>query len=193
MIQPYSFKHQALTTLVTVACIIIYGLEYIGFQDQIFELFHYPFYLDQDFELWRYISHTLVHLSEMHILFNLLWWWQFASLVERFLGTGKLVAIFLVAGTFSGMAQNMMSGPNFFGLSGVVYAVLAYVFALNRFTRPSPLYLPDSFLYSLLIGIGIGFISPLFGVHMGNTAHISGLLIGLVWGFIDAKRYGAVR
>lgn len=34
---------------------------------------HYPAYEEQDSEAWRYISHTLVHLSNLHILFNLSW------------------------------------------------------------------------------------------------------------------------
>ena len=39
----------------------------------------------------------------------------------------------------------------------------------------------------LLVGIALGFGSPLFGVEMGNAAHISGLVVGVVWGFFDSK------
>ncbi|WP_373818615.1 rhomboid family intramembrane serine protease [Glaesserella sp.] len=194
MVELQSLKEKPFTVLITLVCLIVYGLEYIGFQQSVFELFHYPAYVGQNWQLWRYFSHSLVHLSEMHILFNLLWWWQFAAIVERYIGSTKLIAIYMLSAVLTGFAQNAMSGPAFFGLSGVVYAVLAYVFAANRFTHPSPLNLPDSFLYSLLIAIGIGFVSPmLLDINMGNTAHITGLLLGLVWGFIDAKRYARLR
>lgn len=188
MINVNQLKQQPFTLLITALCIGVYLLQYIGLQNTIFELAHYPYYQGEDQQIWRYISHSLVHLSEAHIIFNLLWWWQFAGLIERYLGSFKLILLFLIAAILTGVAQNWASGPNFFGLSGVVYAVLAYVFAANKFSNPSPLDLPNSFLYSLLIGIGIGFISPLFGVHMGNTAHITGLILGLLWGFSDARK-----
>lgn len=188
MISVNQLKQQPFTLLITALCIVVYLLQYIGLQNTIFELAHYPYYQGEYQQIWRYISHSWVHLSEAHIIFNLLWWWQFAGLIERYLGSFKLILLFLIAAMLTGVAQNWASGPNFFGLSGVVYAVLAYVFAENKFSNPSPLDLPNSFLYSLLIGIGIGFISPLFGVYMGNTAHITGLILGLLWGFSDARK-----
>lgn len=39
----------------------------------------------------------------------------------------------------------------------------------------------------LLVGIALGFISPLFGVEMGNAAHISGLIVGLIWDLLIAN------
>ncbi len=39
----------------------------------------------------------------------------------------------------------------------------------------------------LLVGIGFGFISPLIDIQMGNSAHISGLVVGLAYGFLQAK------
>ena len=184
----HTTKKQPFTALVCTVCLLLYLLWLTPYQEALFLLAHYPAEAGEERQGWRYLSHTLIHLSEWHILFNLLWWWQFAGLIERGLGSGKLIAIYLVAGAATGFAQNMVSGPLFFGLSGVVYAVLTYVFAVDRFSRIRPLNLPDGFFYSLLIGIGIGFVSPLFGVHMGNTAHISGLIIGLIWGLIDIKR-----
>lgn len=83
--------------------------------------------------------------------------------------------------------QNYFSGPDFFGLSGVVYAVLGYVFVVNKF-NDTFLSLPNGFFAMLVIGILLGFISPFFGVHMGNAAHISGLMVGLIWGYWDRDR-----
>ena len=39
----------------------------------------------------------------------------------------------------------------------------------------------------LLVGLLFGFISPLFDINIGNAAHISGFILGLVWGFLQSK------
>lgn len=189
MINISQFKRQPITFLIAGICLFTYFLQKVGLQNAIFEFAHYPYYQGESEQVWRYITHSLVHLGEAHLLFNLLWWWQFAGLIERYLGSFKLILLFLISALLTGVAQNAMSGANFFGLSGVVYAVLAYVFVTNKFSSPSLFDLPNAFLYSLLIGIGIGFISPLWGIYMGNTAHITGLILGLLWGFNDARRY----
>lgn len=188
MISVNQLKQQPFSLLITAICIVVYLLQQIGLQNTIFELAHYPYYQGEDQQIWRYISHSLVHLSEAHIIFNLLWWWQFAGLIERYLGSFKLILLFLIAAILTGVAQNWASGPNFFGLSGVVYAVLAYVFIRSKWSNPRFLELPNSFLYMLLIGIVIGFVSPLFGISMGNASHISGLILGLLWGLSDVHR-----
>lgn len=174
--------------MITAICIIVYVLQQIGFEESIMEAFHYPVYFDQDWELWRYISHSFVHLSNIHIIANLSWFWLFGSVIERYFGGGKLFLIFLVSAVVSGIVQNYFSGAGFFGLSGVVYAVLGYVFVVDKLNA-NIFNLPKGFFTMLLVGLVFGFISPLFDIYIGNAAHISGLVVGLLWGFIDSKIY----
>lgn len=56
-----------------------------------------------------------------------MWWWYLGGQVEKRLGAGKLLQIALVAAFMSGWAQSLFSGSNFGGLSGVVYALMGYV------------------------------------------------------------------
>ncbi|OOF87665.1 rhomboid family intramembrane serine protease [Rodentibacter ratti] len=174
--------------MITAICIIVYVLQQIGLEENIMEAFHYPVYVDQDWELWRYISHSFVHLSNIHIIANLSWFWLFGSVIERYFGGGKLFLIFLVSAIVSGIVQNYFSGASFFGLSGVVYAVLGYVFVVDKLNA-NIFNLPKGFFTMLLVGLVFGFISPLFDIYIGNAAHISGLMVGLLWGFIDSKIY----
>ncbi|OOF84094.1 rhomboid family intramembrane serine protease [Rodentibacter ratti] len=174
--------------MITAICIIVYVLQQIGFEESIMEAFHYPVYFDQDWEFWRYISHSFVHLSNIHIIANLSWFWLFGSVIERYFGGGKLFLIFLVSAVVSGIVQNYFSGAGFFGLSGVVYAVLGHVFVVDKLNA-NIFNLPKGFFTMLLVGLVFGFISPLFDIYIGNAAHISGLMVGLLWGFIDSKIY----
>ncbi|OOF37785.1 rhomboid family intramembrane serine protease [Rodentibacter rarus] len=172
--------------LITAICVVVYLLQQIGFEENIMEMFHYPVYFDQDWERWRYITHSFVHLSNIHIIANLSWFWLFGGVIERHFGAMKLFLLFLVSAVLTGVVQNYFSGPNFFGLSGVVYAVLGYVFIVDKLNA-NIFELPKGFFTMLLVGLVFGFISPLFDIYLGNAAHISGLIIGLVWGFIDSK------
>ncbi|MCQ9120200.1 rhomboid family intramembrane serine protease [Rodentibacter pneumotropicus] len=174
--------------IITAICVIVYLLQQIGFEESIMDAFHYPVYFDQDWELWRYISHSFVHLSNIHIIANLSWFWLFGSVIERYFGGRKLFFIFLVSAMVSGIVQNYFSGAGFFGLSGVVYAVLGYVFVVDKLNA-NIFNLPKGFFTMLLVGLIFGFISPLFDIYIGNAAHFSGLLVGLLWGLIDSKIY----
>ncbi|AOF53246.1 rhomboid family intramembrane serine protease [Rodentibacter caecimuris] len=174
--------------IITAICIIVYLLQQLGFEESIMEIFHYPVYFDQDGELWRYITHTFVHLSNIHIIANLSWFWLFGSVIERYFSGGKLFLIFLVSAIVSGIVQNYFSGAGFFGLSGVVYAVLGYVVVVDKLNA-NIFNLPKGFFTMLLVGLIFGFISPLFNIYIGNAAHISGFIVGLFWGFIDSKIY----
>ena len=80
-----------ITLILTALCALIYIAQQLGFEDDIMYLMHYPAYEEQDSEAWRYISHTLVHLSNLHILFNLSWFFIFGGMIERTFGSVKLL------------------------------------------------------------------------------------------------------
>lgn len=182
-------KQIKFTLFITLLCVVIYCFEVIGFEYPILESMHYPIMPYQQNDWWRYVSHTLVHLSFMHIVFNLMWWWLFGAEIERQCGTFKLVLIYFMGAIVSGMTQNYLTGPDFFGLSGVVYAVLGYVLMVDKFSPNHRFNLPAGFFSMLLIGIALGFATPLMGFQTGNAAHISGLLTGLVLGLFDVIRF----
>ncbi|OOF60223.1 rhomboid family intramembrane serine protease [Rodentibacter myodis] len=174
--------------LITVICIVIYILQQLGVEEPIMMAFHYPIDPRQNWQLWRYVTHAFVHLSNVHIIANLSWFWLFGGVIERYFGGVKLFLLVMVSAIISGVVQNYFSGPDFFGLSGVVYAVLVYVFVVDKLNA-NLFDLPKGFFTMLLMGLAFGFISPLFGIYLGNAAHISGLVVGLVWGFIDSRIY----
>ncbi|MDG6897195.1 hypothetical protein A6A19_04100 [Actinobacillus delphinicola] len=167
------------TLFITLLCFGIYVLEVIGFRGAIMQLFHYPTDAFEQKDWWRYITPALVHLSWWHLGFNLLFWWLFAGLIERQCGTLQLIILFFCSALISAMVENYFSGPDFFGLSGVVYAVLGFVLILNKFF-PDRFMLPDGFFTMLIIGIILGFATPIIGIYTGNAAHISGFIIGML-------------
>ena len=179
-------KNRPVTCCITALCLIVYILQSLGFEEPIMDLFHYPAYSWEDQEVWRYFTHAIVHLSVPHILFNLSWFWLFGGAIERRLGSLYFLLLVLVSAAVTGAVQNYFTGPAFFGLSGVVYAVLGYVLVVDKL-HPHSFDLSEGFFTMLLVGLVFGFISPLFGINIGNAAHISGFILGLVWGFLQSK------
>ncbi|MBE2898554.1 rhomboid family intramembrane serine protease [Pasteurellaceae bacterium 20609_3] len=180
-------KSAPMTALVTALCIIIYALSFFIGERELFLALHFP-EAGQYGEVWRFVSHALVHLSFSHIAFNLTWWLIFASRIEQKCGGGKIIQLFLSCALISGIVQNAFSGAAFFGLSGVVYGVLGYIYTCHRLDPLKRFNLPSGFVYMIVVGIVLGFAGPLYGAQVGNAAHIAGLVVGVLSGIIDCKR-----
>lgn len=138
----------------------------------------------QQAEVWRWFSHVLLHFSLLHILFNLMWWWYLGGPVEKVLGTGKLLVITLVSALVSGWAQSWFSGTHFGGLSGVVYALMGYVWLRGEREPGGYLSMPRSLMAFALLWLIAGYFDIL-GMSIANAAHVAGLVVGLLMAFWD--------
>ncbi|KHS77569.1 rhomboid family intramembrane serine protease GlpG [Pectobacterium brasiliense] len=138
----------------------------------------------QQIEVWRWFSHVLLHFSLLHILFNLMWWWYLGGPVEKVLGTGKLLVITLVSALVSGWAQSWFSGTHFGGLSGVVYALMGYVWLRGEREPDGYLSMPRSLMAFALLWLVAGYFDIL-GMSIANAAHVAGLVVGLLMAFWD--------
>lgn len=138
-------------------------------------------------QIWRIFTPSLLHFSVLHIMFNLLWWWYLGGKIELRQGAGKLMVLLLVAGTLPNIAQYYISGPNFGGLSGVVYALLGYTWLMGQRRPEAGLYLPNAYMVFMLIWLVLGF-ADLLGMPVANGAHLAGLLIGLLQAVLDSRR-----
>lgn len=140
----------------------------------------------QQFELWRWFSPAFVQFSFSQLVFNLVLWWFLASQVERHLGTGKLLTIFLVSALFCNWGQSLYSASNFGGLSGVVYALISYVWLTGERQPEKEVSAPRGLMILVVIWLFLGYLDIL-GASIANAAHLSGLIIGLLMGIWDNR------
>ncbi|HIF9228047.1 TPA: rhomboid family intramembrane serine protease GlpG [Photobacterium damselae] len=176
------------TLSVMVAVITIYILWLIGFEQPLFTALHFPFFVDGDqWQLWRYFSHALLHFSALHIIFNCLWWWLLGGKIEQHSGSSKLVQIFLLSSLLSGFAQAWFVGPNFGGLSGVVYALMGYLWWMGWLAPKRGLTIPRSYVVFMLVWLILGF-TDILGFSVANMAHLFGLASGCLIALYDAKK-----
>ncbi|WP_417884183.1 rhomboid family intramembrane serine protease GlpG [Vibrio rumoiensis] len=169
-------KAGPLTLAIMVICIAVYVLLFFGFGQPLFQSLHFPAMPDQKWQLWRWVSHAFLHFSVAHIAFNLLWWWQFGGDIEKKLGSGKLLQIFLLSAALSGAAQYWVEGANFGGLSGVVYALMGYLWIIGWRRPDKGLSVPRPLVIFMLAWLVLGFVQPFMAI--ANSAHLAGLLAG---------------
>ncbi|HAD47374.1 MAG TPA: rhomboid family intramembrane serine protease, partial [Idiomarina sp.] len=78
--------------------------------------------------------------------------------------------------------QYVVSGPNFGGLSGVVYGLLGFCW-LYSFGRRTPLWLPPGLIVFMVGWLILGYTGVLW-VNIANEAHLAGLLSGCLAGVV---------
>ena len=180
------FLHQAgpLTLVVIIACLAIYALDAIGLP--IFDelAFHPTLAQFTDWQAWRYVTPAFIHFSVLHLVFNLLWWWYLGGQIEQRLGSGKLFILLIVGAALPNIAEFFASGPRFGGLSGVVYALLGYSWLRTRLQPDCGLAMPPALMGFMLVWLVLGFLDML-GTPTANMAHLVGLLVGLLQGWLD--------
>lgn len=175
------------TLTVMVVCLVIFSLQLLGFSQPLFLLMHFPTSVDQQWQLWRLFSHALLHFSVTHIAFNLLWWWQLGGEIENKISRNKLLQLFLFSALFSGLGQYWVEGGNFGGLSGVVYALLGYIWITGTLSPKRGLLIGKPIIAFMLIWLVLGFVQPFMAI--ANTAHLVGLLCGCLLAWFDSQRY----
>lgn len=186
-----------LTWSVLALCVFVYLLSVMGGFSWVLNnlsIQSLPKLLENS-QWWRLLTPAFMHFSELHIVFNLMWWGSLGAQIERKFGTISLAVILLGTAILSNIAQLVVSGPNFGGLSGVVYGVIGFVWWCG-WLRPSwGINLPNYIIGFSLVWLVLGYLDWLW-VSVANTAHTIGLVIGcaLAWLFVQiGKKTHAVK
>ena len=176
-----------LTLLVMLLCASLFGLQFIGLNIYSVMGFHSDWAQLTGWQIWRFITPAFIHFSVLHLLFNLMWWWYLGGLIERKLGLGKLLVLLLAGAVVPNMLEFLLSGPDFGGLSGVIYALVGYVWVLGRRQPERNIQLQDGLFGFMLVWLVLGFVGVL-GSNIANMAHLGGLGIGLLQGWLDSRK-----
>lgn len=138
-------------------------------------------------QIWRFFTPAFMHFSLPHILFNLLWVWVAGRAIEVRHGRWALLGLVVLSALLSNLAQFWVSGPMFGGMSGVVFALLGYAWLWDRRGGRPAIGLPPALMGLMLLWLVLGFAGVLEAIGVGaiaNTAHLAGLLAGLLWAWL---------
>ena len=137
-------------------------------------------------EAWRLVTSAFLHSGFVHLALNMLSLYFLGSFAEITFGRSRFLALYLISGIAGGLAYLYFGSFNTpaVGASGAIFGLLGGVFgfAIRRGTFSTR----DPVISQLLLLTGlnlfIGFTIP----GVSNTAHIGGLLGGLVFGYLMA-------
>ena len=191
--------------IINVVVFLVLGVlmvfsKWLGFEE-IFSSIHNHFSLPSNFgefltRPWTLFTYFFTHDlgGILHILFNMLLLYWFGKLFIEYLGSDKLIAVYILGGIAGGvlylMAYNLMPGPPSFlsnraelvGASAAVFAIMVgaatllpdYTFFLMFFG-------PVKIKWIAAIYIFLSFLGSVGNNAGGEIAHMGGALIGFVY------------
>lgn len=143
-------------------------------------------------EVWRLVTPIFMHSRTLilHLLFNMFWLADLGSQIERARGSLRFAALVVATAVVSNLAQYLLAGPWFLGMSGVVYGLLGYIWMKVRYDPDTAMRLRANTVPTMLIWLLLcttGLLGPI-----ANAAHIAGLLAGMAIG-VAAHARDALR
>ena len=148
-------------------------------------------------EVWRLVTPIFIHFGFLHILFNMMWLRELGTAIEFRRGSLRFVLFVLAIAVSSNLGQYTVNrimeegGPNFGGMSGVVYGMFGYIWMKSHFDPASGFFIPRN-LVIMMIGwfflCMTGFVGPI-----ANTAHAVGLCGGMLTGYLPTLWRNLIR
>lgn len=168
------------TYSIMALCLVVFVLQLVtGTFGAVFQALAFQGYFAQS-EPWRMLTSIFVHLSFPHILFNMYSLYVFGPMLESMLGRARFAALFLLAG-FGGSVAVLLINPlvAVAGASGAIFGLLGAYFVIQRHLGGSNVQL----LIVIGLNLVIGFVVP----GIAWQAHVGGLVVGALVGFIFMK------
>lgn len=132
-------------------------------------------------QVWRLFTPMFLHFTPLHLLFNMMWLRDLGGAIEGRRGKWKYLAMVLLIAGISNVAQGVWTGPNFGGMSGVVFGLFGYVWMQSRYVPSSGFNMPQNIVILMLIWMALcysGWVGPI-----ANAAHTAGLIVGMITGY----------
>jgi len=149
-------------------------------------------------KLWTILTSMFMHGSLSHLFVNMISLMFIGNFVEQIIGRKRFFWFYMLSGLVAGLFFVFLAlifsnelniyavgaSGAIFGLGGLLMILTPRLPVLLFFVIPMPMWLAMLFLL-----FGLWLISLFAGLPIGNTAHLGGLICGLVFGFYLRKKY----
>jgi GlpG protein len=181
-----SIPRGQITYGILLFCVGIYLLSFLPLGKLLYDFFMLDEQKVLQGEVWRIFTPILLHMSFLHILFNMLWFKDLGYAIEYSFGKHFLIKFILITALISNLLQFFSHGPSFGGMSGVLYGMLGFIWVYKNLNPQFEYSLPKSDIYLMIFW----FFLCLSGIleMIANMAHAGGIVTGiLVAVFMDFK------
>jgi GlpG protein len=173
-----------MTFSLIIICCVIYLLSFSNLGDNLYN-FLYISRVESDFlaevkrgQFWRLVSPALLHMSFLHLLFNLSLFSDLGNLLEFQFGRTFYLWFFILSAAVSNLFQYFVSGPMFGGMSGVLYSMFGFIWIYKKLNSDFDFSLPKRDVWMMILWYFFcltGLLGPI-----ANTAHGMGLVTGML-------------
>jgi membrane associated rhomboid family serine protease len=136
-------------------------------------------------EWWRLLTSAFLHLSALHILFNMYALWLFGPIVEQMYGHVEYLVTYLLC-ALGGSVLTILAAPDVpaAGASGAIFGLFGLAFVVSRRRRlllgPQARAILSQVGMLLVLNLVITFTFP--GISW--TGHVGGLVVGAAIGLL---------
>jgi len=140
---------------------------------------------------WRLLACIFIHGGLLHIAFNMWCLWNLGRLAESVYGHLTFAAVYLIAGlgaSFASLVWHTSNPVPSVGASGAIFGIagaLIASFYLGEFSMPRAAV--SGMLRSVVVFVGYNLVFGAVVASTDNSAHVGGLLMGLLLGALIAK------
>lgn len=184
-----------LTIGIVAVCIFVFVETYLlgdqrGLTERLFISKDGTWSAIRDGEWWRLVTPAIMHGGPLHILFNLIAWWDFGLKIEARKGSAWFLVFVLTIAVASNVLQFQMVHHRFLGLSGVVFGLFGFLWVKGKLDPEDGLGVSTSETQMILIW----YAACWFMAGIANGGHAGGLFVGIVLGLAStALRRGIGR
>lgn len=143
-------------------------------------------------EYWRLVTPIFIHSGLAHTLFNSFSLVLFGPSLERILGKGRFILLYLAAGILANVATLILKPLTYIhvGSSGAIFGLFGAYLALILFRKDIMSRENSQIVVTIaVIGLIMTFIQP----NINVTAHLFGLLAGFLVGTVIIGRGRELR
>ena len=139
-------------------------------------------------EFWRFVTPVFLHFGWSHFIFNVCLFFIFSYRLERAIGLKQFLILVLALSVMTNLSQYLAAGPDFGGLSGIIYGLSGLCWMLDWRFQSDYFPIQNKLFWVMLLWLVVGIFQlpmllGLFG-DMANTSHLIGLMIGLTAAFL---------
>jgi membrane associated rhomboid family serine protease len=131
---------------------------------------------------WTLITHMFLHNGFFHLFFNMMVLFFFGPELERRAGKATFLKVYFIAGIVAALGYSLTSSQPVVGASGAIIGIFAALAVIAPEIRVYVYFIPMRIVHALILFALVDFLLIGSNDMVAHTAHLTGILIGLLMG-----------